>query len=815
MKRCPFYGAVAVASAVAFGALGARTALGETPKDCYKSAKAQLAAGRVQDAIADLQRCLALKAGDKGCRTLLQEAQRMRLVAILNELPLLPRFDLPGRRTLIQEALRLDASAKWASASLAENEREQAQVLLEARTYLDKAAKPDAPAGALNTLPESIVRYLPYLPDLRQLQAQAIDDLLRNVAFDAGPSGAYEEALQRIEPYGSKAAALTEELTTKANHRLADEVSRSTASNDLVAIANTLAHLQSLQRRLAPEAMSTMRAALLGAAVPLMRARIPSGFPLGNVASARVAQESLAGVAPGLSRVGGFPWPAVTGGQPPTLSTSIVVGAASGECNSTLEAEHLNDEVASSLPPALRLVDHDGALLFQVGEITCRVATSTADVQEMPSTYVASYQQVSNADYVRLQSELQVAFVELARADAQYTANPNFGTSFARGMAQGRVSRLRGELQNSPPFREIPVELPYMAFKTRAVRTATVSLAVKMRDVLNGKGDTTWVQESADGAAEGVRGVMEKDSKGLQDRAPSLPAPETLVTVASQKALQRLVDVLRTLSSRAFFARAVESQGNRKAIDTIGYLLLARDCHAKDDDPIDSLDGILESVHGSSLAEVAGLQVPTLAARREADIPPPPIDQPTAVRLTTIQKALSSVVTVQAGDKAGSGFFVSSRGLVITNAHVVDGAAKIVILTKEGESFLASIVKLVTASDLALLRVAARDTPALALASDELVPVGTDVIAVGSPLGLAGTVTRGILSAIRRKGPVILLQMDAPINPGNSGGPLLTEDGRVLGVNTSKISRDEAEGMGFAIAITEVRKAFGEFLGGS
>ena len=94
----------------------------------------------------------------------------------------------------------------------------------------------------------------------------------------------------------------------------------------------------------------------------------------------------------------------------------------------------------------------------------------------------------------------------------------------------------------------------------------------------------------------------------------------------------------------------------------------------------------------------------------------------------------------------------------------------------------------------------------------EAVDVGTDVVAVGSPLGLQGTVTRGIVSAIRQVDGVKLVQTDASINAGNSGGPLLTEDGKVIGINTLKIREDGVESIGFAVASDEAKTAFSSFL---
>ena len=177
-----------------------------------------------------------------------------------------------------------------------------------------------------------------------------------------------------------------------------------------------------------------------------------------------------------------------------------------------------------------------------------------------------------------------------------------------------------------------------------------------------------------------------------------------------------------------------------------------------------------------------------------------------------LDRALGAVVTISAGERGGSGFFVGSHGLVITNAHVVEGASKIIVRTRSKETFLATVRKLSIPDDLALLSVRGVQQDGLILASGDTTEVGMDVIAIGSPLGLEGTVTRGIVSALRRLDNIPLLQIDAAISPGNSGGPLVTEDGTVIGVNTLKISAKSAESIGFAISAGHVRSVFGALL---
>ena len=163
--------------------------------------------------------------------------------------------------------------------------------------------------------------------------------------------------------------------------------------------------------------------------------------------------------------------------------------------------------------------------------------------------------------------------------------------------------------------------------------------------------------------------------------------------------------------------------------------------------------------------------------------------------------ASDAVVMVETRDGRGSGFFVQAD-LLVTNAHVVGSETSVMLHLADGSKRPAQVERAAPDVDLAILRTARPATapPVLQLGAASAVRPGQEVIAIGSALGLQNTVTRGIVSARRMAGPVLLLQTDAAINPGNSGGPLLDREGRVVGVNTMKLT-GRAEGLGFAVAI--------------
>jgi serine protease Do len=174
---------------------------------------------------------------------------------------------------------------------------------------------------------------------------------------------------------------------------------------------------------------------------------------------------------------------------------------------------------------------------------------------------------------------------------------------------------------------------------------------------------------------------------------------------------------------------------------------------------------------------------------------------------------------------SGSGVLVSADGYIVTNAHVVAGARRVQvvlappgpepvparsILKPPGRVIGAQVVGVDQESDLALLKVVETGLPFLALGDSEALRQGQIVVALGSPLGLDGSVTFGVVSAVARQvkpdGRMVYIQTDAPINPGNSGGPLLDAEGQVVGINSFILTQSGgSEGIGFAAPSNIVR----------
>jgi putative serine protease PepD len=167
-----------------------------------------------------------------------------------------------------------------------------------------------------------------------------------------------------------------------------------------------------------------------------------------------------------------------------------------------------------------------------------------------------------------------------------------------------------------------------------------------------------------------------------------------------------------------------------------------------------------------------------------------------------IGRAMPAVVRVEASGGFGSGFFVSPD-TIVTNVHVVGGNSSVTIRRPDGTTTPARVDTTAAEFDIAILRISNADPnqPTLAMGSGMQARAGQEVIALGTPLGLQNTVTRGIVSAVRAVNGVTLVQTDAAINPGNSGGPLVDRSGSVIAIATMGMRSAVAQGLSFGVAI--------------
>jgi putative serine protease PepD len=189
----------------------------------------------------------------------------------------------------------------------------------------------------------------------------------------------------------------------------------------------------------------------------------------------------------------------------------------------------------------------------------------------------------------------------------------------------------------------------------------------------------------------------------------------------------------------------------------------------------------------------------------------------------TVKAVLPSVVEVRSQDGLGSGIVIDTSGNIVTNRHVVGSGQSFQVRASSGKSFSATLVGTSAENDLAVIRAQGANLPPATLGDSSKLRVGDFVLAMGNPLGLASSVTNGLVSALGRtvdESSTValrnLIQTSAPINPGNSGGALVDVNGRVVGVPTLAAVDPEdnqaAVGIGFAIPSNSVKDTVSKLL---
>ncbi len=237
------------------------------------------------------------------------------------------------------------------------------------------------------------------------------------------------------------------------------------------------------------------------------------------------------------------------------------------------------------------------------------------------------------------------------------------------------------------------------------------------------------------------------------------------------------------LSGIGSFGGFYLAQSMNKGVNNVSYQSVIRTASANDN----------ERVTGLSAKDVANIAM----------------DSVVEIRTESVQNGSFMQQFISQG--AGSGVILSENGHIVTNHHVINGASKITVRTKDGTEYDAKLLGSDATTDLAVLKIEATGLKAAVLGDSEKLSVGDKAYAIGNPLGeLGGTVTDGIISALDREltvdnQPMRLLQTSAAINPGNSGGGLFNDAGELIGIVNAKSSGSDIEGLGFAIPINSAK----------
>lgn len=244
------------------------------------------------------------------------------------------------------------------------------------------------------------------------------------------------------------------------------------------------------------------------------------------------------------------------------------------------------------------------------------------------------------------------------------------------------------------------------------------------------------------------------------------------------------------LSGIGGFSGFYLAQSTNKGVHNVSYQSVIRTASTNDS----------ERVTGLSAKDVANIAM----------------DSVVEIRTESVQSGSFMRQFISQG--AGSGVILSESGHIVTNHHVISGASKITVRTKDGAEYEAQLLGSDATTDLAVLKIDATGLKAAVLGDSEKLSVGDKAYAIGNPLGeLGGTVTDGIISALDREltvdnQPMRLLQTSAAINPGNSGGGLFNDAGELIGIVNAKSSGSDIEGLGFAIPINSAKSIIDSLL---
>lgn len=457
----------------------------------------------------------------------------------------------------------------------------------------------------------------------------------------------------------------------------------------------------------------------------------------------------------------------------------------------------------------------DYQVAISVSDLSCQETDNPKVAERLTnSTYVAGQTQAVNSEYVQLKARLEAARVELARVEATAI------NVYLVGLARRRVMDLEQRLLGTPPFISHDIEQGYQFQEFVARRQVHIKASGTYLihvGTVHGGGEFTVEAERSD-EASGRAGVLPQDRR-YSDQNPQLKPFEDLRSGALDDFERRFRrQVKQATSDMLALGASDESLPEMEQLDLM--LQLA-----------DISDETTYASHRAALVSEVEAQLlgngtnePARVLHFPAGIPRPEL-RPDAVAdrvqevsnegvASMIDRILDGVVAIETDTgSTGSGFFASKDCQVLTNNHVIAGSKVVIVKDRQRRLYVGEISGADADRDLALIRTKTADCKPLGLERAPTMKIADEVFAVGSPLGLTGTVTKGIISSVRHNPDGSeLFQIDAALNPGNSGGPLVNRSGRVVGVNTFKLRG--FENLNFAVSTVEAFKLFGTALNG-
>lgn len=777
-------------------------------------------AGRYEDAIRLLRLCLEQKPTEKKCQASLEESLTQYRRSMDYRVNRTPGRDLPRLKVIYDEWLQVEPLSPLVAARRGDVSDGLVKIRQDAEVFIASVHRGGSPL-----LPKLLFDYAAFVPEAQEADREA--NLHATIAEALAQSGSRREVagLQLLEDYVQAVVgrAPSDEIGLAQSALLLD------ASRGLETLSATslrqvdFVRLDALVEvgavRLNDQAAQGLEQfkGSLSAAVTRLVVDELGGVATNDPAVRRVMRATLIRAnAPNVARLSGRPW-----SEDLLASDSEALQVAKSTCpigGSTIQG--------ASIP--LERIQGVSVRLTVVG---CTAQEQALERQPLASKYIAGSLQSVNADYLTLQRQLAQANQNLITqqirnaqsligvAEGWGKAAIQIGNATSEAILQNEVSKLSKKLAATTPMVSVPDEQAYLATKISGTLVVTFATELEIEDKAFGLVDSLPVQFGLRVVAHGVEGAFPSDTTGVANRPLKYPPDSEIASSGMSGLSAELQRMYKQLGQRVLINRGIKMAQNGKDLSALGNFLMARDWDSKSE-VISSYQEILEQADSLTLDRLKEFRLnpnpfgPKPVLRTDVKKAPVRATAPKSASATSgtamVQAAVANVVAIRVGNSRGSGFAIRGSGLILTNAHVVSSDSRPVITTSNGDVFLGSVIQVVTASDLALIRVPGMDLPGLDLAGPGEIEVGAELHAIGAPLGLQSTVTRGIVSGIRKIDGRSWIQFDAAINPGNSGGPIILSNGKVAGIVTMK--RSVAEALGFALSADEIRTFVAGFM---
>jgi len=434
----------------------------------------------------------------------------------------------------------------------------------------------------------------------------------------------------------------------------------------------------------------------------------------------------------------------------------------------------------------------------------------------MSSLYLAEIRKIQNPDYINATNRYIMAVSEYETAHNKYT-NYQAACGYSYTAEQYNVVnnlssiamtknaaafQAKNILKNTPKFNEEPVYLPYEYYKYNIELESNVVYQIQVIDNINNQevfNDSFTFTKNA--SREIVQNVYQSDKSKIHNRSWTLEDSRNLFNSLEKNILDDLSDDISILTGSYIATKSSKNQ-----FEELEYRGQSFAFSENVLNPIKSIE-LIEYVSNSLYLDIQNID----RVQRPNDIfnqiSPGDNSSYEVISLdSVIKNGRRATVSIKTLMSTGTGFFYSSGGDIMTNAHVIGTSKDILIELQSGETFYAEILYKNENLDIAILHIDYIPVSYLSFRPASSDDIGHEVLAIGNPFGLDFSITKGIISSIRSFSGIEYIQTDAAINSGNSGGPLLDNEGYVVGMNTFVIKKDISEGLNFALSSTEIIK---------